>query len=179
MQLNPGLFMRPDYKVPVKAAVDYPITQDDVDPDEIGLFGPSLEASLVVDVYEAWHAIWPAALQNARPGPFDTVFTGLEMVSPQLHRQTNHFRWMLGAFKPHEIMEAWRPYNVKDIAAKIRCPLLIYGKPEAEQSNEKVGLSVLDSCKNSPALSLSECSDMGPAGQRLTARSERWPRCRP
>jgi pimeloyl-ACP methyl ester carboxylesterase len=163
MQLNPGLFMRPDYEVPVKAAVDYLITRNDVDPGEIALFGPSLGAvlaaraaafeerisacicsGLIVDVYESWHAIWPAILQNARPGVFDTVFIGLEKVSPQLHGLTNHFRWMLGVSKPHEIIDAWRPYNIKGIASKLRCPLLlIYGEAEAAQSNEKVALSIM------------------------------------
>jgi pimeloyl-ACP methyl ester carboxylesterase len=163
MQLNPGLFLRPDYEVPVKAAVDYLVQRADVDPSKIALFGPSLGSilvaraaafekrisavvcdGLIVDVYEGWHAVWPRALQNARPGAFDAVFTSLEKVSPQLRGLANHFRWMLGVSKPHEIIDAWRPYNIKEIAPQLHCPmLLIYGEGEAAQSNEKVGLSVL------------------------------------
>jgi pimeloyl-ACP methyl ester carboxylesterase len=163
MQLNPGLYMRPDYEVPVKAAVDFLLQRADVDPDKIALFGPSLGAilaaraaafekrikavicdGLIVDVYEGWHAVWPRALQNARPGAFDTVFTSLEKVSPQLHGMANHFRWMLGVNKPHEIIEAWKPYNIKNLTPQLSCPmLLIYGEGEAAQSNEKVGLSIL------------------------------------
>ena len=163
MQLNPGLFLRPDYEVPVKAVVDYLVQRDEVDPNRIALFGPSLGSilaaraaafeerisacicdGLIVDVYEGWHAVWPRALQNARPGTFDKVFTALEKVSPQLHGLANHFRWMLGVAKPHEIIEAWQPYNIKELAPLIHCPLLaLYGEGEAAQSNEKVGLSAL------------------------------------
>ncbi|MGP0089790.1 MAG: alpha/beta hydrolase family protein [Xanthobacteraceae bacterium] len=163
LQLNPGLLMRRDYEAPVKAVVDYLVRRDDVDPDQIALYGPSLGSllaartaafeerlracvcdGLVVDVYEAWHAVWPRVLQNAPPRMFDIVFTLLEKMSPQLRGLTNRFRWMLGVSKPHEIVESWRPYNIKDLAPKIRCPLLVlYGEAELAQSNERVGLSAL------------------------------------
>jgi pimeloyl-ACP methyl ester carboxylesterase len=163
LQRNPGLQLRPDYEVPLRAAVDYLVRRDDVDAGKIALFGPSLGAhlaaraaafeericacicdGLVVDVYEAWHAVWPRILQNARVGTFDKVFTTVEKVSPQLHGLANHFRWIQGVSKPHEIIEAWRPYNIKELASKIRCPLLLlYGEGELAQSNEKVALNVL------------------------------------
>ncbi|MEO8611249.1 MAG: alpha/beta hydrolase [Chloroflexota bacterium] len=168
LQLNPGLYMRPDYEVPVKAVVDYLVGRDEVDPSKIALFGPSLGSVLavraaafeerisacivsgmIVDVYEGWHAVWPAILQNARPGTFDTVFTALEKISPQLRGMANHFRWMLGVSKPHEIIDAWRPYNIRELAPVLHCPMLmLYGEGEAAQSNEKVGLSVLRFVKN-------------------------------
>lgn len=163
LQLNPGLVMRPDFEVPVKAVVDYLVERDDVNSRKIALYGPSLGSllaartaafeerlfacicdGLVVDVYEAWHAVWPRVLQNAPPRIFDIVFTLLEKISPQLRGLTNRFRWMLGVSKPHEIIEAWRPYNVKDLAPRIRCPLLVlYGEAELAQSNQRVALSAL------------------------------------
>ncbi|MBX3081531.1 MAG: alpha/beta hydrolase [Anaerolineae bacterium] len=163
LQLNPGLYMRHDYEAPVKAVVDYLVQRGDVDQDKIALFGPSLGSvlaaraatfeprikacvcsGLIVDVYEGWHAVWPAVLQKAPPAAFDAVFSGLEKVSPQLHGMANHFRWMLGVSKPHEIIDAWRPYNIKQLAPKMHFPLLlVYGEGEAAQSNEQVGLSVL------------------------------------
>jgi|CZKS01.1.fsa_nt_gi pimeloyl-ACP methyl ester carboxylesterase len=163
LQLNPGLVMRPDYEVPVKAVVDYLVQRDDVDPCKIALYGPSLGSllaartvafeerlcacicdGLVVDVYEAWHAVWSRVLQNAPPRIFDIVFTLLERLSPQLRGLTNRFRWMLGVSKPHEIIEAWRPYNIKNLAPRIRCPLLVlYGEAELAQSNQRVALSAL------------------------------------
>jgi len=163
LQLNSGLLMRPDYEVPTKAVVDYLVQRTDVDPERIALYGLSLGSllaartvafeqrlsacicdGLVVDVYEAWHAVWPRILQNAPPAIFDIVFASLEKMSGQLRGLTNHFRWMLGASKPHEIVEAWRPYNIKALAPKIRCPLLVlYGEAELAQSSARVGLSAL------------------------------------
>ena len=65
-------------------------------------------------------------------------------MSPQLRGLTNRFRWMLGVSKPHEIIECWRSYNIKDLAPRIRCPLLVlYGEAELAQSNERVALSAL------------------------------------
>jgi pimeloyl-ACP methyl ester carboxylesterase len=163
LQLNPGLLMRPDYEVPVKAAVDYLVQRQDVDPNRIALYRPSLGAllaaraaafeeriracicdGLVVHVYVAWHAVWPRVLQSAQPRWFDIVFTVLEKISPQLRGLTNRFRGMFGVSKPHEIIESWRPFNIKDLAPKIRCPVLVlYGEAELAQSNATVSLSAL------------------------------------
>jgi pimeloyl-ACP methyl ester carboxylesterase len=163
LQLNPGLLMRPDYEIPVKAVVDYLVQRDDVEPEKIALYGLSLGAllaartaafekrlracicdGLVVDVDEAWHAVWPRVLQNTPSRIFDIVFALLEKMSPQLRGLTNRFRWMLGVSKPHEIIEAWRPYNIKDLAPRVHCPLLaLYGEAELAQSNERVALSAL------------------------------------
>jgi pimeloyl-ACP methyl ester carboxylesterase len=163
MQLNPGLHLQPDYEGPVTAVVEYLLTRTDVDPDKIAMYGLSLGASLaaraaafehrisacicdglVVDVYQAWQAVWPHLLQSAPSALFDGVFGLLERVSPQLRGIANHFRWMLDAKSPHEIIEAWKPYGIKGLAPKIGCPMLvIYGEAEAAQSNEVVALEAL------------------------------------
>lgn len=163
LQLNPGLNLRPDYEVPVRAVVDYLVRRGDVNPDKIALFGPSLGSllaaraaafedricacicdGLVVDVYEAWHAVWPYVLRHAPPSIFDKVFAVLQKMSPQLRGFANHFAWVLGTTKPHEMIEAWRPFNIKQLAPKIRCPVLVlYGEGELAQTNEKVALSAL------------------------------------
>jgi hypothetical protein len=42
------------------------------------------------------------------------------------------------------MIEAWRPYNIRNLAPKIHCPLLIlYGEAELAQSNQRVALSAL------------------------------------
>ncbi|MDE1146436.1 MAG: alpha/beta hydrolase [Azospirillaceae bacterium] len=184
LQLNPGLYLRPDYEVPVKAAIDYLTGRDGVDRKRIALFGPSLGSllaaravafegriracvcqGLVVDVYEAWHAVWPRVLQKAPVGIFDAVFSGLEKLSPQLHGMANHFRWMLGVTKPHAIIDAWRPYHVGELAPRIACPMLVlYGEAEAAQSDETVALSALRFIAGLP----------GPVSLQLFGFDEGW-----
>jgi pimeloyl-ACP methyl ester carboxylesterase len=145
LQLNPGLHLRNDYEAPVKAVVDTLIQRSDVDPERIALIGYSLSSQLaarvvaferricacicvggiVVDVNEAWEAVMPAVLRNALPGVFDQVFALFEKVSPQLRGFANHFKWAFGVSKPHELLEAWQPFNIKALAGQIHCPLLI------------------------------------------------------
>lgn len=163
LQMNPGLFLRPDYEAPVRVIIDYLVQRGDVDRNKIALFGPSLGSTLaarvvafeeriracvcqglVVDVYEAWHAVWPLVLRKAPAKVFDVVFTGLERLSPQLRGMANHFKWMMGVSTPLAMIDAWKPFCVSDLAPRIRYPMLfLYGEAEAAQSNEKVGLSAL------------------------------------
>lgn len=163
LQLNPGLVLRPDYEVPVKAVVDYLTQRDDVDTNHIALIGYSLGATLaaravafekrisacivdglVIDVNEAWEAVWPPILQKALPGVFDTAATALEKISPELRGFINHHRFAFGVSKPSEVLEAYRPFTIQGLAPQIQCPvLLLYGEGEYEQSNEKVAVSVL------------------------------------
>jgi pimeloyl-ACP methyl ester carboxylesterase len=164
LQLNPGLHLRPDYEVPVKAVVDYVIQRNDVDPNRITLIGYSLSSQLaarvvafekricacicvggiVVDVNEAWEAVMPAALRNALPGVFDYIFALLEKSSPQLRGFANHFRGSFGVSKAHDLLEAWRPFNIKGLAPKIECPLLVLvGEGEYEQTDPRTALTIL------------------------------------
>lgn len=164
LQLNPGLHLRADYEVPVKAVVDYLVRRNDVDPDRIALIGYSLSSQLaarvaafekrlcacicvggiIVDVNEAWEAVMPALLRNALPGLFDRVFASMEKASPPMRGFVNHFSWSFGVAKPHELLEAWRPFNIKGLAPKIQCPLLVLiGEGEYEQTDTKTTLTIL------------------------------------
>ena len=162
LQLNPGLVLRPDYEVPVKAVVDYLTQRDDVDTNHIALIGYSLGATLaaravafekrisacicdglVIDVNEAWEAVWPPALQKLS-GVFDTAAAALEKISPELRGFINHHLFAFGVSKPSEVLKAYRPFTIQGLAPQIHCPLLLlYGEGEIEQSNEKVALSIL------------------------------------
>jgi len=165
LQLNPGMYLRPDYEVPVKAVIDYLLQRPEVDPQRIALIGYSLSSQLaarvaafekricacicvggiVVDVNEAWEAVMPSALRNALPGLFDTVFTTLERISPQLRSFANHYTWSFGVHKPHELLEAWRPFNITGLAPKIECPMLVMaGEGEYEQTDKHTALSMLN-----------------------------------
>lgn len=164
LQLNPGLHMRVDYEVPVKAVVDYLLRRNDVDLDKIALYGLSLSSLLaarvatfekrisacilnggpVVDVNEAWEAVRPPIVQKTIPGVWDFLFGLLEKFSPQFAGFTNHFRWAFGVSTAREIVEAWRPFNIKGLAPKIQCPLLILeGEAEYAQTDSRMTLSAL------------------------------------
>ena len=164
LQMNPGLHMRADYEVPVKAVLDYLVGRKDVDPTRIALTGYSLSTQfvprvvasddrvcaavcvggIVVDVVEAWSAVMPAALRNALPSLFDVVFAVLEKTTPSLRTFVNHFRWSFGVDKPHALLEAWRDFNIRDIAPKVKCPLLVLvGEGEYEQTDAKTMQSTL------------------------------------
>jgi pimeloyl-ACP methyl ester carboxylesterase len=162
LQMNPGLFLRPDYEVPVKAVVDYLTERDDVETEKIALIGYSLGASLaarvaafetricayildglVVDVNEAWTATMPSLLRNAPPAVFDEIFTVAEKMSPELRMLANHFRWMLGVSKLHEIFGAWPAFSVKDLAPKMQHRLLLlYGEAEYQETSDAVALGI-------------------------------------
>ncbi|HXX79301.1 MAG TPA: alpha/beta fold hydrolase, partial [Ktedonobacteraceae bacterium] len=162
LQLNPGLFLQHDYEVPVKAVVDYLVQRDDVDTDNITLIGYSLGSllaartvafekrisacivdGLVVDVGEAWEAVWPPALQKLT-GVFDTAAGALERLSPELRGFINHHMFSFGVSKPSEILNAYRPFKIQELAPQIECQLLLlYGEGEYAQTNAKVVTSIL------------------------------------
>jgi pimeloyl-ACP methyl ester carboxylesterase len=164
LQLNPGLYLRADYELPVKAVVDSLLARSDVDPGRVALIGLSLSSQLaaraiafekricacicvggiIVDVSEAWEAVMPAALRNALPGVFDRVFTTLEKTSPQLRGFANHFMESFGVSTPHALLEAWRPFNIRGLAAQIHCPLLVLmGEGEYEQTDARTTSTIL------------------------------------
>jgi len=164
LQLNPGLTLRVDYEVPVKAAINYLLTRDDVDAERIALYGCSLSSLLgaravafekricacvlaggpVIDVNEAWEAVWPPFLQKAVPGVFNFLFTQWARINPRLAGFANHYKWVFDVKTPRELIEAWRPFNIKGIAPKIDCPLLlINGEADYAQTDARTALTTL------------------------------------
>jgi len=68
----------------------------------------------------------------------------LEKVSPQLRGITNRFRAMFGVTKPYDVINAWKPFNIRELAPKMECPLLLLvGEAEYAQTNEAVAMSML------------------------------------
>ncbi|BBY66844.1 alpha/beta hydrolase family protein [Mycolicibacterium helvum] len=163
LQLNPGRYLRPDFEAPVRAVIDHVIDRVDVDPERLAIFGPSLGASLavratayderikaciadglVVDVYQAWHAVWPQPLRKAPVALFDLAFHVMERASPQLRGLTNRFRSMFGQTRPHELIASWRPFAIGDLAGSINVPmLLLYGEAELTQTDQDVAAAAL------------------------------------
>ncbi len=164
LQMNPSFHLRADYEAPAKAVVDWLVRREEVDEKKIALIGYSMGAGLgvritayekricaciangmAVDVNEAWDATMPAIFKN------DAVFAFLESRNIQLFGLMNHFRWMMGVSEPHEVMEFWKPFSVKDLAPKMDRPvLLLYGEAEYAQTNERTGLTALQFMKDLP-----------------------------
>jgi pimeloyl-ACP methyl ester carboxylesterase len=163
LQLNPGLYLRHDYELPVKAVVDYLLQRDEVDRDNIALIGYSLGSllaaravafekrisacivnDLIVDVSEAWEAVWPPALQKAFRGVFDVAVSAMERRSPELRGFVNHHKFAFGVSRPSEILEKYRPFNIQGLSPRIQCPmLLLYGEAGYKETSAKVALSTL------------------------------------
>lgn len=165
LQMNPGLYLRADYEVPAKAVIDYLTGRNDVDTDKIAVIGYSLSSQyaprvaafddricaaisfggLIVDVNEAWFAVLPAVIRKSPSGVFDHIFNSLEKASPQFRGFVNHFMWSTGVTHPHELINALKPFNIKGIAPKIKCPMLVLvGEGEYAQTDEKTILSTIN-----------------------------------
>ena len=171
LQMNPGLYYRPDYEAPVKEVVDYLMRRNDVDPDKIALIGYSLGGSLaarvaayekrisaticvgiVVDVNDAITADMPGWLQKSPDFVFDSLFGLVERFSKRNATLLNHFMWMFGVSKFREVIEAWKPFNIDGLAPKIQKPLLlIAGEQEYAQVKGKVITDILRFFKDVPA----------------------------
>ncbi len=151
LQLNPGLVMTVEYEKPTKAVIDCLLQRADVDPDQIAIYGLSLSSLLaprvaayekriracivnggpVVDVNQAWEAVRPVWVKKTIPGVWDLFFGMLMKVNPRLGSFVNHFEWSFGVSTVREVVEAWRPFNITDLAPLIECPTLIL-EAEAE-----------------------------------------------
>lgn len=162
-QLNPGHYLQYDYEVPTGAAIDWLLKREEVDQKKIAAFGWSLSSNLVVraaafdkriaaiisnglivNVYEAWYGVWPNWLKHAKPKNFDRIFRFLEKISSQVRALTSTFYKMHGVSTPTEMINAWKPFDVSDLADKLHCPsLFITGEAEyAEQSAGPLILSI-------------------------------------
>jgi pimeloyl-ACP methyl ester carboxylesterase len=184
LQMNPGLYLRPDYEAPVKAVVDYLLTRTEVDPDKIALIGYSLGGTLaarvaayeqrinaticvgiVVDVNDAMIADMPGWLQKSPDFIFDSLFGLVEKFSKRNAALLSHFMWIFGVSRFREVIEAWRPFNIAGLAPRIQKPLLlITGEQEYMQVKAKVILDNMRFLRDIP----------GPVSMHQFDFSEGW-----
>jgi hypothetical protein len=161
LQLNPGLVMRVDYEKPVKAVIDYLIQREDVAAEKIALYGLSLSSLLgaraaafekrlcacilnggpVVDVNQAWEAVRPLWVKKTIPGVWDFLFGIVMKYNAQFAGFVNHFKWSFGVSTLREVLESFRPFNIRDCAPLIECPILILeGEGEYAQTDRSTVL---------------------------------------
>jgi hypothetical protein len=164
LQLNPELVMTVEYEKPFKAVVDYLLQREDVDHDKIALYGLSLSSLLgarvaanekricacvlnggpIVDINQAWEAVRPPWVKKTIPGFWDFLFGLLMKFNAQFAGLVNHFEWSFGVSTLRGVLDAFRPFNIKDCASLIECPTLILeGEAEYAQTDRKTILLAL------------------------------------
>jgi len=110
--------LRHDYEVPVKYAIDYLENRPDVDSGRVGLMGVSFGGQFAVRAAAFEHRI-KAAIENC--GPYDQTenFKG----RPQISRETLVHR--LKAANEEDALNKLRQFNLRGVAEKVECPLLV------------------------------------------------------
>jgi pimeloyl-ACP methyl ester carboxylesterase len=145
LYLNPGLVMRPDFEVPVHAAVDYALKRPEVDGDRLAVVGyslggyfavrgaafePRLRACVAnpigVDLAATWRSRLPPILNNS-PRMIDGLFSLLRELKPEVRWGLHHACWAMGIQHPHELfgVHGWKPYHLWDTVDRVLVPLLI------------------------------------------------------
>lgn len=140
------LYFRPDWEKVIGPVVDFALSRTDVDPKRIAIQGISqggywvpraiafeerIAAAIadpgVTDVSTSWTATLPppllALLKAGNKAEFDSF---LEKALPPASRATLNFRMRPFGFTSYfDTYKATLDYNLRDVANKIRCPLLI------------------------------------------------------
>lgn len=138
---------RPDYEVPVRAAVDYSLTRPEVDPERIALMGtslggyyaaraaafePRIKALIVHGVVFDWWTTQtttkPALGLLAKLKSPRLVQAALDVAMRRntgLRWAVMNAKWVHGVQDPVELVEEMRRYSLNETAALIRQPTLI------------------------------------------------------
>ena len=113
-----SIYTRPDYEVPINAAIDYLAARPDVDPDRIGCVGVSM-AGYYAPRGAAFEprikalVLWCACYD---------ILKDIYDFYPAIHGQ---IQWILGVADDTEARKKLAEFNLKGIAQRITCPTLI------------------------------------------------------
>jgi dienelactone hydrolase len=112
-----GLVSRPDYEVPVGAAIDYLQRRPEVDGSRIGLIGRSFGG-----YYAARAAAFETRLRAC--AIFGALYDGVDLYDtyPPIR---NQLRWLTGAKDLDDARERLKAFSLKGVVDKISCPLLV------------------------------------------------------
>ena len=141
------LSARPDYEVPVRAAVDYLLTRPEVDHERIALMGTSLggyyaaraaafEPRLkALIVFSAVFDLWATQTQTKpafrllekwkSPRGLQTILNSAMRFNNELRWSVRNAKWVFGTSNPVEMIREIQRYSLKDIAGLIEQPTLI------------------------------------------------------
>src|SRR5581483_3953606 len=139
---------RPDYEVPVRAAVDYLLTRPEVDPERIALMGSSLggyyapraaafEPRVKALISHGVFFDWWATQTKTKPAlgllldkwksprGVQAVLDVAMRFNSELRWTVKNAQWVLGAQDPVELISQMQRYSLADTAGLIRQPTLI------------------------------------------------------
>lgn len=140
------LFFRPDWEKVITPVVDYALSRPEVDSRRIALQGISqggywvpravafesrIAAAVadpgVVDVSSSWTSHLPKPLidllEAGRKIEFDRIMT--EEKNPEIAAALRFRMRPYGFSSPFEMFKAAQTYNLREVVARIRCPMLI------------------------------------------------------
>ncbi len=142
--LNPGLVFRPDYEVPMRAAIDHVISRPDVDPDRLALLGysfggclgplaatgePRIRAvvanTLGVNIPGAFRMALPAMLWKLPDYVLDGAFSALTRASVTARFFLETGQEAFGAQSGSEFIHALEPYTLWSVQGALKVPLLV------------------------------------------------------
>jgi 2,6-dihydroxypseudooxynicotine hydrolase len=113
-----ALPLRPDYEVPVRYAINYLEGRSDVDASRVGLMGVSFGGQFAVRA-AAFEPRLQAVIENC--GPYDQSENFHNR--PEISRATMVHR--LKAASEDEAFAQLQRFNLRGVAEKIKCPLLV------------------------------------------------------
>lgn len=138
---------RPDYEVPVRAAVDYLLTRTEVDRKRIALMGtsmggyyaaraaafePRVRALIIHGVFfDLWAMQTKTKPMLARLGEWKSprsVERALQLAAyfnAELHWEVANGMWVFGTPNPLELLREMRRYSLKDTTGQIQQPTLV------------------------------------------------------
>ncbi|CAN5620331.1 alpha/beta hydrolase [soil metagenome] len=113
-----NIYTRPDYEVPVKAAIDYLSTRPEVDAERIGCVGVSMAGYYAPRGTAFEKRIKALVLWCACYDILDELYEWYPAIRGQI-------QWILGVDSDQAAREKLKDFNLKGIAKNITCPTLI------------------------------------------------------
>ena len=126
LRLN-GLATRPDYEVPVTAAVDYVVTRDDVDADRLALCSMSLGGYYAARAAAFEHRFRATVVWGAC---FD--YSEIWDARPDDHPLAEHAVALFGSSDIGDARDRMRAFTLEGVLDKVRGPVLVvHGEDDA------------------------------------------------
>jgi dipeptidyl aminopeptidase/acylaminoacyl peptidase len=113
-----GILLRPDSETAASAAIDFVAKRPDVDTKRIGVFGTSFGGYFAPRAAATDARIKAMASRASVFDALEDAFDFCPMIREQL-------RLLLGVATLEEARDRLRPFTLRDLAPKIRCPVFI------------------------------------------------------